>query len=145
MQVATIDRPGSARFVLGLGCARGTPADEIIALAENVLALAGAQRSDLTCIASLESRRGEPAIQAAALHFAVPSRFFHASILEAETPRLHTPSERIFALTGCHGVAEASALACAGAMAELVVPKIRSAHATAAVVRLELVDCEMSA
>jgi cobalt-precorrin 5A hydrolase len=131
MQVTSI-RPGAARFVLGLGCERGTPAAEVIALAENALASIGASGGDVACIASLDSRADEPAIQAAALHFAVPSRFFAARVLEAETPRLRHPSERVFALTGCHGVAEASALAGAGAHADLVVPKIKSAHATAA-------------
>jgi len=145
MQVTTIDWPGSARFVLGLGCERGTPAAEVIALAENALARAGARREDITYIASLDTRRSEPAIQAAARHFDVPSRFFAATVLEAETPRLRHPSDRVFALTGCHGVAEASALACAGAAAELVVPKMKSAHATAAVVRTQMVDCEMNA
>ncbi|WEZ83215.1 cobalamin biosynthesis protein [Rhizobium sp. 32-5/1] len=134
MQVTSI-RPNAARFVLGLGCERGTPAAEVIALAENALASIGASGEDIACIASLDNRADEPAIQAAALHFNVSSRFFAAPILEAETPRLRHPSDRVFALTGCHGVAEASALAGAGACADLVVPKIKSAHATAALAR----------
>ncbi len=140
MQVTSIDRPGAARFVLGLGCERGTPSAEVIALAENALASAGASRDDIDCIASLDTRADEPAIQAAALHFSVPSRFFTAPVLEAETPRLRYPSALVFALTGCHGVAEASALAGAGALASLVVPKIKSAHATAAIARAATVE-----
>lgn len=134
MQVTSI-RPGAARFVLGLGCERGTPAAEVIALAQNALASIGASREDIACIASLDTRADEPAILAVARHFAVPSQFFAAPLLEAETPRLRHPSDRVFALTGCHGVAEASALAGAGPLADLVVPKIKSAHATAALAR----------
>lgn len=128
----TSARPAAGRFVLGLGCERGTPAAEVIALAEDALASVGASGGDIACIASLDTRADEPAIQAVARHFSVPSRFFAAPRLEAETPRLRHPSERVFALMGCHGVAEASALAGAGVDADLVVPKIKSAHATVA-------------
>lgn len=70
---------------------------------------------------------------AAAAHFSVPFRVFDAETLEAETTRLKNPSEIVFALTGCHGVAEAAALAAAGKASSLIVPKIKSANATAAV------------
>ena len=64
--------------------------------------------------------------------------FFTAARLEEETPRIKNPSAIVFARVGCHGVAESAALAAAGAEAELVVPKIKSAHATAAVARMLL-------
>jgi cobalt-precorrin 5A hydrolase len=63
----------------------------------------------------------------------VPVRFFDAAALEAESARLQNPSDIVFAHTGCHGVAEGAALAGAGPEAILLVPKIRSAHATAAI------------
>ncbi|MQW85574.1 cobalamin biosynthesis protein [Sinorhizobium saheli] len=121
------------KFVLGLGCERRTPAEEVIALAERALADAGACASDLSLIVSLDTRSEEPAIHAAGQHFAVPLRFFDAATLEAEAERLQSPSEIVFAHTGCHGVAEGAALAGAGRDAVLIVPKIRSAHATAAI------------
>ena len=40
---------------------------------------------------------------------------------------------RVFAITGCHGVAEAAALALAGDSGRLVVEKTKSAHATVAI------------
>lgn len=120
-------------FVLGLGCERGTPGDEVIALAEQALLLAGVDRQALTSVATLDVRLFEPAILAAAAHFAVPLNVFPAAILEAATPRLKTPSDLVFALTGCHGVAEAAALVAAGETGDLVVPKLKSAHATAAI------------
>lgn len=70
---------------------------------------------------------------AAAAHFSVPFRVFDVQTLEAEATRLKNPSEIVFALTGCHGVAEAAALAAAGKASSLIVPKIKSAMATAAV------------
>ncbi|MBY5351357.1 cobalamin biosynthesis protein [Rhizobium leguminosarum] len=120
------------RLVLGLGCERGTPAEEMLALAEQALRRAGVSGEALAAVASIDSRRSEPAVLAVAAHFSVPAVFFSAARLEGETPRLKNPSEIVFARVGCHGVAEAAALAAAGASAELAVAKIKSAHATAA-------------
>ncbi len=95
-------------------------------------------RSELTklphvaFVATLDVRAEEPAMQAVARHFSVPLVTFPAARLEAETPRLANPSDLVFAHTGCHGVAEAAALAQAGAGGRLVVGKTKSAHATAA-------------
>ncbi|WP_438747802.1 cobalamin biosynthesis protein [Pararhizobium sp. O133] len=126
-------RPAPSGFVLGLGCERGAPSDEVIALAEQALQLAGIDRRAVTCVATLDVRRSEPAMLAAAAHFVVPLNVFPAAILEDAKPRLKTPSELVFLLTGCHGVAEAAALVAAGEAGDLVVPKLKSAHATAAV------------
>jgi cobalt-precorrin 5A hydrolase len=129
-----VDKPAPA-LVLGLGCERGTPPSEVIALAEEVLDAAGRGASErLRLIASLDTRSDEPAMIAAARHFSVPLRTFAAARLEAETPRLSEPSDIVFRHTGCHGVAEGAALAAAGPDGRLVVTKRRSAHATAAIV-----------
>jgi cobalt-precorrin 5A hydrolase len=133
MHVNTGNPSEGAPFVLGLGCERGTPSDEVIRLAEEAMAAARIDRHALACVASLDARAQEPAMIAAAAHFSVPFRVFDAGTLEAETARLKNPSEIVFALTGCHGVAEAAALAAAGQASSLIVPKIKSANATAAV------------
>jgi cobalt-precorrin 5A hydrolase len=135
MQVNTGNQADVVPFVLGLGCERGAPCDEVIRLAEEALATARVDRRALACVASLDVRATEPAMIAAAAHFSVPFRVFGADVLEAETARLENPSELVFALTGCHGVAEAAALAAAGQSSSLIVPKIKSAHATAAIAR----------
>lgn len=129
------DQAGRRPVVLGLGCERGAPCDEVILLAEKALRLAGLDRRALTGLASLDSRESEPAMLAAATHFSVPFVIFDAGTLEAQSARLENPSEIVFALTGCHGVAEAAALAAAGTAGTLIVPKIKSAHATAAIAR----------
>lgn len=125
--------PPPGPLVLGLGCERGTPADEVIALAEKALAKVGATKADIGFVASLDVRRGEPAIHAAAEHFAVEARFFDAATLEAEAPRLQNPSAIVFAHTGCHGVAEGAALVGAGPTSVLLVGKLTASHATAAI------------
>ncbi|PDS78043.1 cobalamin biosynthesis protein [Rhizobium sp. L43] len=126
------------RHVLGLGCERGTPAAEVLALAVEALRAAGIGAAELVAIASIDSRRQEAAILAVASHFAVPVVFFDAPRLEEETPRLKNPSEIVFARVGCHGVAESAALAALGVDAELLLGKIKSAHATAAIAGIGL-------
>jgi cobalamin biosynthesis protein CbiG len=123
------------RHVLGLGCERGAPIEEVRALAIAALDAAGIGEAELTAVASIDSRREEAAILAVAAHFLVPAVFFDPLRLEEETPRLKNPSQIVFARVGCHGVAESAALAAIGDDAELVLGKIKSAHATAAVAR----------
>lgn len=124
---------GRPSLVLGLGCERGAPVEEVIALAEEAIRASGHDREALALVVSLDTRADEPAMRAAASHFSVPFRTFDVATLEAETPRLANPSEIVFRRTGCHGVAEASALAAAGPSGRLLVEKRKSAQATAAV------------
>ncbi|WP_338051068.1 cobalamin biosynthesis protein [Pararhizobium gei] len=133
MQSQSGDPARHTIFALGLGCERGTPGDELIRLAEAAMEAAGIGRQALSCIASLDVRAAEPAMMAAAEYFAVPFEVFDAAKLAAEKDKLQTPSDIVFALTGCHGVAEAAALAAAGGSSRLVVPKIKSARATVAI------------
>ncbi|RUM26768.1 precorrin methylase [Rhizobium vallis] len=127
-----------SRHVLGLGCERGTPAAEVLTLAIEALEAAGIGAAELAAVASIDSRRQEAAILAVASHFAVPAVFFDAARLEEETPRLKNPSEIVFISVGCHGVAESAALAALGADAELMLGKIKSTHATAAIAGIGL-------
>lgn len=127
---------GHRRFVLGMGCERGASVEDTLALAIETLAEAGISASDVTAVASIDSKSDEPAILAVSAHLGVPLKLFSAAALEAETPRLKNPSARVFQLLGCHGVAEAAALAAAGVSASLVVPKRKSAFATAAIAEI---------
>lgn len=118
---------------LGIGLSGGAEAGQVVALAEAVLARSGFGRERLKCIATIDRRRDDPVLSLLAAHFGTAIRHFDAATLEAETPRLKNPSETLFARIGCHGVAEAAALAAAGGNAVLVVEKTAGRHATAAV------------
>lgn len=120
-------------LVLGMGCERHAKPAEAITLAEEALTKGGFARQSLAAICSIDLKADETAIHAVAAHFGVPARFFTAATLEAEAPRLKNPSEVVFAEVGCHGVAEGAALAAVGAEGELVVEKIKSKGATAAI------------
>ncbi len=124
------------RYVLGLGCERGTDWNDVRTLAERAFREAEIGSDQVLVVVSIESRMDEPAILETATHFRLPARFFNVAALERETPRLKNPSELVFARVGCHGVAEAAALAAAGADGELVLPKIKSSSATAAIARI---------
>jgi cobalt-precorrin 5A hydrolase/precorrin-3B C17-methyltransferase len=122
-----------ATIVLGVGCERLAPAEELIALAEESLLAAGFSPLSVACVASIALKAAEPAVHALAEHLGVPARFFDAATLERETPRLANPSDLVFRETGCHGVAEGAALAAVGPRGRLALPKQRSARATCAI------------
>lgn len=124
-------------LALGLGTHRDATAAEVLALARAVLAEAGEPDSAVAVIATLETKAGAEAVAALARVLGAPVRPYPAARLEDETPRLANPSERVFRAVGCHGVAEAAALAAAGPAATLLVPKRRSARATCALARLD--------
>jgi cobalt-precorrin 5A hydrolase len=126
----------AGHFVLGMGCERGAPLDDVLKLAEQALRAAGIGPEQLVFLSSIDIKREEPAILALATRLSVPLRFFDAATLERETPRLKNPSELVFARVGCHGVAEAAALAAVGPSGTLVVPKLKSGFATAAIAKI---------
>lgn len=125
--------PDAAHVVLGMGCSSGTALDEMISLADRVLGAAGVERPD--AIATLAARQDDAVWQALAARYKCGLIFFDPARLEAETPRLAHPSEAVFRVVGCHGVAEAAALAGVGPHGVLAVAKTASAHATAALAK----------
>ncbi|MEM9433246.1 MAG: precorrin-3B C(17)-methyltransferase [Pseudomonadota bacterium] len=123
------------QYALGLGCARGCDPQEMQDLIEQVLAQAGIAQEAIAAVGSLDLKGDEPAMIEAASALGIPFRLFSAEALEAETPRLHTPSEIVFAEVGCHGVSEAAALALTGERGSLTVSKQKTANATCALAR----------
>ena len=122
-------------LVMGLGCERHAEASELIALAGQVMSDHKLAPSSLAAVASIGLKADEDAIHAVAAHFGVPARFFSAEELDRETPRLRNPSAIVAKEVGVPGVAEATALAGAGADAELLVEKTRSARGTCAIAK----------
>lgn len=130
-----------AVLALGVGCERGADPEEVVELAHRALSRHELAPEAVACVASLDIKAGEPAVEAVAAHLGVPFRVFDAQTLEAETPRLAHPSEAVFRATGCHGVAEGAALAAAGPDGKLIAPKVRSTRATCAVAQApEVID-----
>jgi cobalt-precorrin 5A hydrolase/precorrin-3B C17-methyltransferase len=122
-------------LALGVGCERGVDAAELQALVDETLAGAGLAAGAVAAVTSLDLKSDEPAVLACAEHLGLTVRLVTAADLESETPRLANPSEAVFREVGCHGVAEAAALALAGPEAELIIPKRKSSRATCAIAR----------
>ncbi len=120
------------RATLGVGCSRGCPLEELAGLAATTLADAGIDPHAVAGVFSIDLKADEPAVLDLAERLGLPLRLFSAAELEQERSRLENPSETVFAETGCHGVAEAAALAGGGAHARLVVAKRKTARATCA-------------
>jgi len=133
-------RPPS--LALGVGCERNAAPEALIALVDRTLDREGLAPQSVAAVVSLDVKMDEPAVHAVAAHLGVPARFFTAPALEAETPRLATPSDLVFRAVGCHGVAEGAALAAAGPAGVLVVPKVRGNRVTFAVARAPAIDSD---
>lgn len=116
-------------LVVGVGCARGCPAQELVDLIEASLAEAGLSAYAIAFIGSLDLKADEAAIHAAARHFGVAARFFSGTELDEERGRLKNPSAVVDAEVGVAGVAEAVALKAGN----LVVEKQKTANATCAI------------
>ena len=139
---AGVERPGDdpaelvyhpRALTLGVGCERGCDPNELTLLVRDTLAEAGLAETAVAAVVSIDVKMDEPAVHELARALGVPARFFDAARLEAETPRLQTPSEAVYREVGCHGVAEGAALAAAGADGQLRVAKRKSRRATCAV------------
>lgn len=123
------------RYALGVGCARSCPSEELANLVNTALADHNIAPEALATVCSLDLKSDEAAVLDLAATLGIPDRFFTAADLEAETPRLANPSDVVFAEVGCHGVAEAAALAAAGPVGELVATKRKSTNATCAIAK----------
>jgi cobalt-precorrin 5A hydrolase/precorrin-3B C17-methyltransferase len=121
------------RLAVGVGCERDCEPEELCALVRRTLGDAGLSEQAVAVLVSVDLKENEAAVHAAAAMLGVPARFYTPARLEEETPRLANPSDVVFREVGCHGVAEGSALAAAGADGSLVVGKHKSARATCAI------------
>lgn len=129
-------------LVAGVGCNRGCPLGPLLALLDQTLASHGLRRGDLRALASIELKQDEPGMRELAAELGLPIVFYPAAILNEYSDRLSHKSEIVFRETGCHGVAEAAALAHAERLvghdfgADLIIPKQKNADATLAVARI---------
>ena len=119
-------------IVAGVGCRKGTSADDIGAVIGAALARAGFATQALGLIAAPELKRGEQGIAAAAAALGVPLVLIPQADHAAAGARAEPRSERVLALTGIPSVAEAAALAGGGLSARLILPRIAVGSATCA-------------
>lgn len=129
-------------LAIGIGCERNIPAAEGAVAARQVLDQFGLSPESVAAIGSVDLKVDEPAVLAAARSLDLDARFFAVDELEAQASRLKNPSDIVFQEIGCHGVAEASALALAGPDAELIVEKQRIGKVTIAIAKADHIKLE---
>ena len=120
--------PSAPALVVGAGCSRGCPPDELAELVHAALAGVDGQ---VVAVATIDRRAEEPCVVALAHARGVPLRVHTAAAL-ADVP-VPSPSPVVAAHVGTASVAEAAALLAAGPGARIAVAKRRSAHATCAI------------
>ncbi len=121
-------RPPS--IVVGVGASRGAPREEVAKLVDDVLTEANVSPLSVAALATVAAKRDEPGIVAVAQERNWPLTVYSAGELaDVDVPN---PSAVVATAVGTPSVAEAAALAGGG---DLLVPKRKSAMATAAVVR----------
>lgn len=121
-----------AGIAIGIGCDRAATTAEMWRLVEHCLAEASVDRRQVTCLATVDFKIDEPGLIGLAQRMDLPLRGFSVATLEAETPRLANPSDAVYRAIGCHGVAEAAALAAIGPSGRLLLAKRRATHVTCA-------------
>ena len=119
-------------IAVGVGCRSGCPAEDIVALVEEALALLpdGGRPSGLFSIAA---KQGEAGLAEAAQRLALPLTFLDAAVLRRVAGVAKSRSRRVEALFGLPSVAETAALAGAGQGAVLLVARLSAPRATCAI------------
>lgn len=122
----------SGRVIAGIGCRRGTRADDIVALVRRALIAAEAGDTALAALATPRFKAGETGIADAAAILGVRLALVDEAALRAVQPRCATRSPHAEEATGVASVAEGAALAAAGENAVLLLPRITGDGVTCA-------------
>ncbi|GFO65958.1 cobalt-precorrin 5A hydrolase [Geomonas paludis] len=116
---------------LGIGCNRGTTADEIESVVARHLAQLSLSEGSIKCLASAEAKADEEGLLAYAREKGIPLMFFGSNVLNGvDVPS--PPSEHAFAAIGARGVAEPAALL-AAAGGKLLLHKVKDGNVTLAI------------
>jgi cobalt-precorrin 5A hydrolase len=123
-------------LVLGIGCNRGTPADEIEEFVATHLKRIFVSLKSVSCIASAAAKSDEVGLLEYAERHGIPLQFFESEELN-QIPCPSPPSEHARSAIGAVGVAEPAALLAAGAK-RLMLKKVKSANVTLAVAEIKV-------
>lgn len=126
-------RPRS--LVVGIGCHRGTSAEEIAAAVTQAVEGHGLALASVRKLATVSFKRHEAGLEEFARKLAVPIEYYTPRQLD-KVSRLPNPSGLVRDWVGTLGVCEPAALLASGAE-ELVVPKLKTTKVTAAVARMD--------
>ncbi|HEY3308282.1 MAG TPA: cobalt-precorrin 5A hydrolase [Desulfuromonadaceae bacterium] len=123
-------------LVLGIGCNRGTPLEEIESLVTSHLKRLFLSIKSVACIATAVAKQDEPGLVAFAEQLGVPLVCYESEQLNHMTVP-SPPSQHAFNAIGAVGVAEPAALL-ASKGGSLLLKKVKSENATLAVAEKEV-------
>lgn len=123
---------------LGVGCNRGTAAEEIEAVVTRNLEGLGLSLKSVNCLASARAKEDEAGLLAFAAKLGVPLLFFDNDELNAVSVP-SPPSEHAMAAIGARGVAEPAALLASGG-GTLIMKKVKDGNVTLAVAQEKTKD-----
>ncbi|QCI68286.1 cobalamin biosynthesis protein [Phreatobacter stygius] len=122
-------------IAVGLGLRPGTGPVDIRACIEAALGRLDLDVADIGCLATVATRAAEPGLIALAAAIGAPVIGIPDEALRGQDAGCATRSTRVVALFGVGSVAEAAALAAAGASASLILPRIVMGRVTCALAR----------
>jgi len=125
-------RPGC--YAVGVGCNRGTGADEIEAVIRAEMEKAFLAPASIACLASIDAKQDEDGLLVAAERLGVALRFFARDDLNAVAAP-SPPSDHALKAVGAKGVCEPAAVLASG-MGRLLVKKKKSGNVTVAVAEI---------
>ena len=117
-------------IVIGMGCNRGTPAEEIEAAIRETLEELQFSLKSVKALATIELKKDEPGLLAVCEKFGWPLVWYTPE--ELNRVRLDEPSETVYKYTGAYGVSEPAAKLYAG-VDKLVLTKKKSGNTTISV------------
>ncbi len=120
-------------IVAGVGCRRGTSAEEVERVVLKALGAFNVVPARLDAIATETGKTNEPGIAEAARRLSVDLIACEASELERAADAVLTPSTLVLEAKGVPSIAEASAIVAAGRNARLLGARVATAGATCAI------------
>jgi cobalt-precorrin 5A hydrolase len=119
-------------IVAGLGCRKGSTAEEILSALDAACVAARISRESVAALATGEIKREEPGILEVAETLRLPLHIVADEALLQAEPRTRTVSRHSLAKTLSSSLSEAAALAVAGDRSEILVPRLIANGATCA-------------
>ncbi|MGO8800045.1 MAG: cobalamin biosynthesis protein [Roseiarcus sp.] len=121
-------------IAIGIGCRSGAAKETILTIVRDVLARVQTP-GETARLFSIDRKRGEPGLIAAAQDLGMPLDFLTSEMLRTVEDQVVTRSRRAEAELGIASVSEAAALVGAGLDARLVAPRVAAAGVTCAIAR----------
>lgn len=120
-------------IVAGVGCRRGTSADEIERVVRLALGMHGVPAERLHAIATESEKATEPAFPEAARRLSVQLVVCTVTDLDHAASQVLTPSKFVLEAKGLPSIAEASAIVVAGRNGRLLGARVATERATCAI------------